>query len=51
VERIFNWQLGIDELNGDEVSDLRADWERFLLPALQESLVQDLWMMIESRVR
>lgn len=50
VERIFNWQLGIDELNADEVKELRADWELRLVPALQESLVEDLWKLIERQV-
>jgi len=49
VERIFNWQLGIDELNSDEVRILRSDWETKLVPAMHESLVDGLWTLITNK--
>ena len=47
---IFRWQLGIDELAGDEVGELRSRWETQLLPALEEAAVDELWKEIESNI-
>ena len=48
---IFKWQLGLDELADDEVIALRKAWEALLLPALEESAIQELWDEITSDVR
>ena len=48
TKRILKWQLGIDELAEDEIEDLKETWEFFLLPALDDSVMQDLWNEILS---
>ena len=47
---IFRWQLGIDELSSDDVTDLRDRWEQLLLPALDKSTIDKLWNEIASKV-
>ena len=47
---IFRWQLGIDELSLDDVNDLRSRWEARLLPALEDSVVEELWQEIEANI-
>lgn len=48
---IFRWQLGLDELAGDEVTSLREGWVALLLPALDDSLIDELWTEITSGIR
>lgn len=50
VRRIFRWQLGIDELSSEEIDSLRGEWERFLLPALDDVTVDELWSEITSQI-
>lgn len=50
VERIFNWQLGLDELNSKEISELRDEWQGLLLPALEGSYIDALWEDIIRQV-
>ena len=48
---IVRWQLGLDELAADEVERLRERWSNMLLPALDESTVDELWSDIVRGVR
>lgn len=48
---IVRWQLGLDELAADEVEKLRERWSNMLLPALDESSVDELWSDIVRGVR
>lgn len=48
---IVRWQLGLDELSKEEVNNLREQWSNMLLPALDDSAVDDLWAEIQVGVR
>ena len=40
---LVRWQLGIDQLDLDEVEKLRESWKNLLLPALEPSDIDSLW--------
>ena len=50
AKRIVKWQIGLDELADNEVSDLRGEWEALLLPALARETTDELWSTIEEGV-
>ncbi len=50
IKRIFKWQLGVYEFAEDEIEELKDDWKFLLVPALDESGIQDLWDEIISGV-
>jgi len=47
-KRIFVWLIGLEPLDGDEVRELRRDWEGMLLPALSDKRKSELWDLIEE---
>jgi DNA sulfur modification protein DndB len=47
-KRIVKWQLGLDELDAEQIVELRANWEGMLLPALPPEQVESLWKDIEN---
>jgi len=47
-KRILRWQLGIDELDDDEVQELRGVWADMLLPALTDEQKAEAWTQIEG---
>jgi DGQHR domain-containing protein len=47
---IVKWQIGLENGNRDFVESIRSQWERMLLPALDPSVVDDLWEQIEAGV-
>ena len=47
-KRILTWQIGLEALDGDEVRELRRDWEMMLLPALTDDRKSELWEKIED---
>jgi hypothetical protein len=49
--RIVKWQIGLDELLDEEIDRLRADWKAMLLPALNESTINELWQEIQMNMR
>ena len=51
ARQIVQWQIGLDELSEDDVEQLRNEWKNMLLPALNESEVQNFWKEIESAVQ
>jgi DGQHR domain-containing protein len=51
AKRIVKWQLGLDELAADEIQQLRDDWSRKLLPALDEAAKGALWDEISEAVQ
>lgn len=50
ARRIVRWQLGLDELAGEEVESLREEWSNRLLPALKKSMVEELWTDIQAAI-
>lgn len=48
VKRILTWQIGLEPLDGDEVKELRRDWENMLMPALSDQRKAELWEEIEN---
>ena len=48
ARRIVRWQLGLDELAMDEVESLREEWSKMLLPALEKSSIEELWVDIQT---
>lgn len=47
-KRILTWQIGLESLDADEVSELKRDWESMLLPALTDRRKSELWEEIEA---
>ena len=37
------YRLGLDELDDEAMTDLREDWARLLLPALEDGTVDGMW--------
>ena len=50
IRLILRWQLGLDELQNNEVIELRERWQALLLPALEESVIDELWREIVSNI-
>lgn len=48
AKRIARWQLGIDELDADGVTDLRRAWESRLIPAQSEAEAAAMWREVEQ---
>ncbi len=48
AKRIVKWQIGIDELNEDDLSRLREEWQWMLVPSLDSGRVDELWQEIEA---
>lgn len=44
--RILRWKLGLDELDEDAMSELRDDWAAMLLPALEDTVVDEMWQTV-----
>jgi DNA sulfur modification protein DndB len=48
--RIILWQIGLDQLSEQEISELKAEWKLKLMPALTDDQVDSLWEKIEDGV-
>jgi len=50
ANRVVRWQLGLDQLSSDEVDDLKNDWKKWLLPAIDEERMGEMWEEVEALV-
>ena len=46
--KIQEWVIGLDELNQNEVEDLRKFWESLLIPPQSEEECDTLWQQVEN---
>jgi DNA sulfur modification protein DndB len=50
VQRVLQWQLGLDELDDEGVDELRTDWQNLLLPSQPSIRVDEMWEQIEGLI-
>lgn len=48
--RIIYWQIGLDQLSQEEITELKKDWRSLILPALTNDQADALWDAIEDGV-
>ena len=48
--RIVLWQIGLDQLSEQEISELKVEWKLKLMPALTDDQADSLWDKIEDGV-
>jgi hypothetical protein len=49
AERILAWLLGLDDLTGDEIDELKLDWQTRLVPAQTPEDDEAMWKIIETK--
>ena len=50
AEEIIAWQIGLIENSAEDLCDLRTRWSQYLLPALSDSEIEDLWLEIQDSI-
>ena len=48
--RIVLWQIGLDQLSEQEITELKKEWKLKLLPALTDDQMDSLWDKVEDGV-
>ena len=51
AKRIVMWQIGVDELSKEEISELKDEWAATILPAIDDEVKEGLWEEIENGVK
>ena len=47
--RILGWMVGLDELDEDDVAELKIAWQTRLIPAQEEKNQEEMWTQVENK--